>query len=161
MYNPLGRKPDRNSKIVEKLNNDVFLTYEEVGYPLGLTRERVRQIYKRAVGKEGIKVRLEQRKKLKKGNDEFVEWINENTKKFDCHACGRSVTYKEAGYKHYLCPECSYILKEEQRNPYITNVCLTCGNEYHPFRNAPHSKYCSHECYLNSGNVGRKPKVRG
>ena len=124
----------------------------------GVSRERIRQIYKRATGR-GAGERMVLRREIKNEVKGQVEKAKLESVKFHCRACNKPVMHKEG--KYHLCVKCSDMLTKRQRDPYTLLQCIVCGDDFHPFRNNPNGKYCSTDCYFNSGNVGRPPKLLG
>lgn len=120
----------RERQIVFLMNTGLF-TLERVGKLYGISRERIRQIYKKKIGTSHI----EKRDRL------FQPQIQKEIKKllksvkFHCVACKKPVTYEKARNSYSLCKNCRKIQVIEQRNPYITLICTKCGKSYHPLRN--------------------------
>lgn len=137
----------RNKLLLRNLRSGNF-TLQDVSDRYGITRERVRQIWKASEGKGFTKFRDKQKRTKARERKEFLKTI-----KFHCSACKKPVTHKEAFRKHNLCKRCSYILMVLKRDPYVLFTCEICGREYHPQRNhkAYNSKrkFCTTECYFD------------
>lgn len=147
-YRIYGAQPQNKSKDIEivRLLNTGDYTLQAVGDIYNLSRERIRQIYKRETGtpynrKYGQKrVRLKEQKKI-----ESLKLI-----KFNCKGCGKAVTREEARYNLSYCPDCHYLWKVKRRDPKENRICLNCGVTFHPLRNWKSvgiSRFHSVKCY--------------
>ncbi len=134
---------------------DVLLpkaTLEKVGKKWGLTRERVRQIFKRSTGQNPGSIR---KKFLKDGT------------KFRCPIDGKPVNPRGRKYCSNACynVSCYYDMS-------ATRKCATCGGLFYPLRNwksvqmnkGDAGKYCSRKCFMEDmskkGIWGRKKHLR-
>lgn len=122
------RKEERNKKLVELYDSGLY-TLEQVGGMFDISRERVRQIYKRETGKSAT-IRRETKKKV----EEIRRQKSLNLVAFKCGACGKPVTHREKGRRHSLCESCNYLQNVKQVAIYTTYVCDGCGVSYHPKR---------------------------
>ena len=150
-YRIYGAEPEHremDNQIVSMLDTGDY-TLEAVGKVVGLTRERVRQIYKRQTGnsygrKYGLK-RVELRK------EKFKESLKEF--KFNCKGCKKPVTKGEASHKSQFCIACHNIWAIDNRDPKVTKVCIGCGIKFNPLRNwkfaGGGNKFHSLRCYLD------------
>lgn len=125
-------------------------TLEQVGKIFGVSRERIRQIYRRATGKktrERINKKTEIRKKrLEKEGAET---------KFICDGCGKKSPKKDSG--KMFCLDCRKISKGG-KDPRIKLTCKRCGKIYNPSRSYPYLKYESKYCGKKCGG-GRDRKL--
>jgi len=142
---------------------ELILKYEEdgrtlvsVGDELGISRERVRQIFKKITGRGwGIQRRTTEQELRDKA------WMD--TAIFACRQCGREVNRRfrlENGYKNasvFCSDKCRGIFN--RRDFKVTKICVRCGKGFHPFRNwdSPSNRgkalYCSRDCYWKAGGA--------
>ena len=142
---------------------ELILKYEEdgrtlvsVGDELGISRERVRQIFKKITGRGwGIQRRTTERELRDKA------WMD--TVIFACRQCGREVNRRfrlENGYKKssvFCSDKCRGIYN--RRDFKVTKICVRCGKGFHPFRNwdSPSNRskalFCSQDCYWEAGGA--------
>ena len=149
----------RDREIIEALDSGE-VTLQQVGDRYGITRERVRQIYKRETGASAKDNRLSLLRK--KRAEEHVQKLKES--EYDCSACGDHViptTLKrnQPGDRR-LCEKCRHILKVEGRDPFTLVECLWCKVSFHPNRMygrlaMQDPKYCSREHWVLDKRHGR------
>ena len=135
---------DRNTYIVNTLLRGNY-TLQKVADDVGLTRERIRQIYKKETGRRYVDRRIKHRKDSIIAKLKYLEAV-----KFDCVYCGQPVIRRDAGSSTKFCPDCRVAtLMGSARDINKIVVCKYCKVEYHPYRNWRHqgSSYCSRECY--------------
>jgi len=123
-------------------------TLREVGEALNLTRERVRQIFKKSTGKRWGRTR-----RLFgeiKRNERVAKLLTEVYG--ECPQCGKGLTRVEVGRVQRFCTEkCRGLWFRRNRSK--LNICDNCGKKFHPFRctGFPSQRgtgaYCSRECY--------------
>lgn len=128
-------------------------TLEQLGEKYGVTRERIRQIYKKATGLPYRTFILTQRIKREELYNKKVKFI--------CGNCEITVLYKDdkrSGASKY-CKECRKLETGEIANVDLKrwHVCKTCGISFHPkFRGIKSGKskykgyFCSAKCYFKS-----------
>lgn len=133
----MGRKPgyisnnskqERNDQLVKLALTGVY-SLKDLSNMFDITRERVRQIYKKATGKK-FTVRLEARRNLRKAR--LARLLN--LVAFNCKACKRPVRYGEKSKRKVLCNECNYRSSVQQIAIYNVCTCDNCGKEYNPKR---------------------------
>lgn len=142
---------ERNIKIVEMMKLGEF-TLQEIGDMYGVSRERIRQIYKRHTG-EGYRLRLTNEQKHK------LEELNSVA--FNCVECGNP-EHNDIKEEYKICRECRRKYRKEQRNPYILKKCSYCGDNFHPFRNRgpkQRNMFCSIRCHWDNINDLSNKKV--
>lgn len=117
-------------------------TLEQVGQRFNLTRERVRQIYKKATGKKTINHRhhIRIKKEITEGIKKRALKETENLLAFHCKYCKRSVSRGEARTKRgkispirNTCANCREIVLVG-RVPNLTWTCEHCHLVFHPNR---------------------------
>lgn len=133
---------DRNKQIVERLDSG-NVSMNKLSKELGMTRQRISQIYYKTSGKIAGLFRLQ-----KKSNSKIKKDNKLSDVKFICAGCNKSVTYKDGKHLSKYCRECHSKNKQGQRNLNITLNCETCRKEYHPFRSKQsQGNYCSRKCF--------------
>ena len=141
---------DRNWKII----TDLVLpgkTATEVAEAWGISRERVRQIFKTKVGANPPKIR---------------SLLSDSSSLFRCVTCGEKLNTVAINRKQNFCSKkCGkFMVKYDIKNP---TTCEQCGIKYFPHRNNRFYKrmrkekrdFCSMGCYMDSGTLqlaGRK-----
>lgn len=146
---------DRNQYVVQRiLKGDNQIT---IAKDLGISRERVRQIYKMncvttyqdVLKKRSNKIKLERRKKL------------EETIKFQCSICHRFVFWIENGKRVLTktkCPECKNTQKSAEYE-----ICDFCGTKYHPYRARKSqrdlNKFCGMNCYFKLLRLMKRHRI--
>jgi DNA-binding CsgD family transcriptional regulator len=103
------------------------LTYQKIGDIYGLTRERIRQLLNKILGKkpDRLQERVAEKALVKKTHAETV--------KFLCRKCNKPVTYGEAGGKGVFCSDkCRRLYRNTERQG--VDKCDYCGKVYHPYR---------------------------
>jgi len=134
-------------ELVLRLCRSGQFTLAEIGKMCGgITRERVRQIYKKMTGSpyrvhiNAIRARNAAKK------EKYLDSVS-----FHCQRCKRPVLHRgrTRGGKKF-CLECSHLRKSKQLNLNITNICKTCYMPFHPHPGTPNQKYHNRNCYLQS-----------
>lgn len=139
----------RNLKIVALADTGKY-TLEELGQKFGLTRERIRQIYKAMTGLH-YRVRID-KNKVKRVVEKKVKM---NQVVYNCVGCGIPVKRK---YRHgKYCDYCHILSSIRRRSLLKTFVCVFCGEKYHPIYNYKSPSimkkktigncFCSMDCY--------------
>jgi endogenous inhibitor of DNA gyrase (YacG/DUF329 family) len=142
----------RNKDIVKLLVRG-GTTLASVGKLYHLTRERVRQIYNKTVGKpytENLKrIRKKKQKQIEKAREIWLDTVH-----FYCASCKKPVLNRETkgNKKMILCDDCRNNPKIEKRSMHFINTCKTCGNEFHPWANNKTMRFCSVRCYHTRRN---------
>lgn len=143
----LFKDKKKREKIVKYLKR-YHPTLETAGKRYGISRERIRQIYKRETGKP-YRIRLDTNRK----NKEEETRKRLKSVRYHCKACGKAVTYKEGYHKHFYCNGCHYIRTVLRRDPQKTFICDECGIKYHPLHNwkflgyENQLRFHNHRCY--------------
>lgn len=139
-----------NYRDLMKMANENKYTLQQLGDVFGITRERVRQIYKKLTGKS---YGVERRKKILSLSDIAAQ---QNLKRLEepkiCPACKKEYFPRTLHQK--MCLDCRLLIKGN-RDPYTWCKCLYCGKDFHPIRTwrfvpALKNKYCSQEHYMLS-----------
>ena len=96
---------------------------------LGISRERVSQIYYRILGSEfrGDLQKKRARRLIDKRRTKM------KSTKFICAACGKKVNHLEGKFKHKYCQSC-HNKSQDQRKMTVTWICDWCGKSYHPLK---------------------------
>jgi len=118
-----------------------------VGDELGISRERVRQIFKKETKKDwGAVKRARKRWEEEKRLDSVA---------FSCRQCKTDMTYRDKKGRRVFCSrKCHTEYYERDRT--VTNTCEKCSKEFHPYRYLGSKsqryvgRFCSHECYLTT-----------
>lgn len=115
--------PVRDTLIVRRIA--LGETLQSIGNDLGISRERVRQIYKkythRGARERYLKNMLTKVAKL-------------NQVKFTCKSCNRKITFAEGANRQIYCVNC-LPRKANDGNKLVkiqTLTCSGCGKSYHP-----------------------------
>jgi DNA-directed RNA polymerase subunit RPC12/RpoP len=126
-------------------------TLEEIGEVFGVTRERVRQIWKKKTGKP-YKNHIEYASRIRKE----AEQAKLMEVKFICLSCKKPVL-RSVKLKRSYCNDCAEAYSHTtRRNFRIWHTCRGCGIKFHPWSNfASLSQgrgglYHSIQCYLKS-----------
>ena len=132
-------------------------TLEEIGEKYGITRERVRQIFKRKTGLPYYHRKLESQKARVEAYKKEMEAI-----KFYCTICDEPVKRKDSGSLMNHCPEC-WVKREKignLRDIKTTFICDECGDSFHPYRNWRYLKnkprFCVNTCYEKAGRFKKR-----
>ena len=146
---------------------EIFIgkTFQSVGDKFGISRERVRQIFKAKTGMG--------RDELKRA-EKFQKKVNLMQKiKFFCKQCKDPVIYSQQGIRKFCSTTCwkeYYSSRGEGcRNLKVKLICSGCGIDYHPHRNVNSPSilkgktlkrnYCTKKCYIEHGLFGRDKKT--
>lgn len=149
----------RNKTIIEKLDSGRY-TLKRLGEEYGITRERVRQIYKREMGRSHHEKRSEF---LKHQSHLYrLRIIREKKKhvRFLCKECGKPVTEIDDKRLIATCRSCSRKYRKTERIPEKITICLFCHKEFHPYRGTPHQKFCTKQCYFDYCRKFGRPVYR-
>ena len=129
-------------------------TLEEVANKYDLTRERIRQIWKKNTGRGYDRYQKYRRQIKEEKEQEFLDSV-----KYICLRCGKEVTHRESWGSVY-CFDCRQtMLRGGTRNYRVSKTCLSCSKKFHPWTNANspsvvnYSKagqFCSRDCYRKS-----------
>lgn len=134
----------RNRDLIDRINAGEPAA--EIGRSLGVSRERVRQIYQRATGTNPGPIthqRWLERRRIEREN-------HQRQVHFFCAGCGQPVTFAYL-HKRKFCLACRAYRLKTQRQPDKTNQCHVCGGYFHPFHNTKNAPYCSRRCYFMRG----------
>ena len=142
----------RNKLIVDLVNKGY--SSSSVGLQLGLTRERIGQIYFDAHGKSIRQEQLE--KKLK----EVDERVNADRQRKNCKFCGRE--FVVGRLVNYCSGVCRLRWAGDRRDAEQMS-CAHCSKKFHPLSSIKYNKnkktkllFCSRQCYYDSKNLARK-----
>lgn len=143
-------------KVILKCH-DAGITMIKTADTLGITKQRVDQIYKRERGRYWSEEK--KRKKMAELN-RIIE--RANTVKFVCKNCHKPVLWKDAGNAKIYCTIfCNKEFKSRfQRNFKKTNVCVGCGINFHPYRGFPDQPFHNRKCYFKNMNKRAKRKSK-
>lgn len=111
-------------------------TLDAIGKRYGITRERVRQIFKNRMGISHVKA---------------SELLAEHVREYRCVICGGEMKYGELKKGAHFCSDaCRKITRNY--NWQITQTCENCGCKYHPIRISKYVKsdhhFCSAKCHF-------------
>lgn len=152
-------KSKRNLRVVELAATGKY-TLQRLADTFHVSRERIRQIYKRYTGKRfQERLALDHAKIVKRKELEAAE--KELHKKdiiFYCFNCHSPVSREERkGGTRKFCKKCQELYRGDGRDLSITKLCKGCGTPFHPFRSAgyPNSNkskgiFHSKDCYQES-----------
>ena len=148
--------PDRDTKIIELVNKG--LTFDAVGSVYQITRERVRQIYKKYVGMSPVYMRTVVKKQ---------QAIEQGKKyKFTCIFCDTPISYADGKGRNAICRTCFPSSSKDMARATFTAKCNGCGVEFNPTRIQlikakgevdPRYKgrlYHSFDCFLHTPHAG-------
>lgn len=161
-----GHQKEQTMKDRDDLIHEIdagLTTLDGAGKKYGISRERVRQIYKKATGK-GARNRIKAMAEVK----EYEKGLRDLEVKVVCERCGTIVLRGEArtkggGFKY--CRDCRELQIYAQRDIRTTFWCETCKEDFHPPRNwrvpkqRAKGRFCSMACYMKSYTF--KHKNRG
>ncbi len=140
----------RNKEIAKMLETGNF-TLQQVGEKYGISRERVRQLY-RTCRKKPYTTVLKKQKKLRKREKETERETRKQTVSFYCRDCNQPVPLSEPHYhQKIICRSCYLKYKKELREWRITKICKQCGKTFHPYANNTQQFLCSNACYTLYG----------
>jgi predicted RNA-binding Zn-ribbon protein involved in translation (DUF1610 family) len=140
--------------------HDCGLPITKVGKTLGLSRQRVDQIYKRERGRCWAEERKE---KKEKETLEIIKRLEErkNRVKFTCKYCGEPILWKDAGARRVYCSRpCIVSFKSIVKRSKKPKVCAGCGIKFFPWTTTPNQKFHDQKCYYKNG-LNRKKKSKG
>lgn len=149
-----GRIVDRTD-MLEMLESGRY-TLVEVGIKFGVTRERVRQVWKNNMNNMGVGYK-KHRQFLGVLRDEKEQKYLDSFS-YICLQCKKEVTHREK-YGWVYCKSCrESLLHTSRRNYRVIRVCPTCNKEFSPWNNysAPSlsgrrtGRFCSIDCYVKS-----------
>ena len=132
-------------------------TLQEIGEKYGISRERVRQVWKRAKGYGFDAHRLRLKHLWELSHEEHLKEI-----KFVCTGCEKPITFKEGFHKSKYCNDCRILYTTINIDLSRWHICKTCGIKFRPkvrfahHRNPKtyHGRYrgyfCSKKCYFGS-----------
>lgn len=147
----LPSNPERIKEIVKFVESGQY-TLQQVADKYNLSRERIRQIYKRETKKSTQNYRNQKKTKSLQEREEKRK-IREQQVKFLCQGCKTPVFNIEGVRLKIFCSKCSQ-LNYEQREVGITVTCDGCGEKFHPYKGRRYINLKSHfhdqECYKNS-----------
>jgi CRISPR/Cas system CSM-associated protein Csm2 small subunit len=137
----------RNAEMIKMYDSGEY-TLQAIASKYHISRERVRQIYKRITGKPSDIYRATQRYEKITAKEKHDKKI-----KFHCALCHTPVTYGEKSKRLY-CGECRATMLISQRDATRTSICKACGASFHPFRYLSGNTkakgvglFCSMACY--------------
>lgn len=138
-----SRFPGRDQEIIRMLN--LGNTLQKVGDKYGITRERVRQIYFKFVGKSNSLSKRENRRIAMEAEQKKTAFV--------CQICGKDITYKERKGAQRFCKECFPGVRRFNHEPRVgfTVICSGCGIKFSPTR----SQYGRTQLYKDSKYTGR------
>lgn len=139
----------RDELILDKLVNE-GMTLTEVGNLVGVSRERVRQIYTNYYGVGVMELARKRNKKRANNREEEILYL--------CSVCGVAVKRKDSvSYyrRRKLCSACAKLSKENKYRDITRKVkCVLCGSYFYPYKDTYRkngrrirNKYCSAQCY--------------
>lgn len=144
-FKGVSPKGERNKHLVSVAGSGNY-TLEELGKMFGITRERVRQIYKKCTGKD-FSARRDRNRKLKN----ILKVRRGNAIMFNCQSCGSPVSKNQGSRLRKYCRKCRDAMLKDGRDRLITLSCSRCGTKYHPFRSSSFlnidTNFCSADCY--------------
>ena len=140
-------------------------TLREIAEKYGLTRERVRQIWKKNMG-NGYDRHYRVLSKIKK--EKYEKFLN--TIKFVCLRCKKKVANREK-YSQVYCSVCRKQMRMTgtRRNYRIIRVCGSCGKDFSPWFpfNSPSQRartkggrFCSMKCYIESPDFKNMQRMK-
>ena len=140
----------RNKEMVRMLQDGEF-TLKQVGEKYGISRERVRQIY-RTTTKKPYTFLLEKRRRIQRKIEAIKEEEQKRKIQFYCRDCNKPVFFSESHpNQQIICKDCYGIYRKELRNWRITKTCKQCGKGFHPYANNTEQFLCSNACYTKYG----------
>lgn len=142
----------RNHAMIAKLNKaGLDVTLRSVGEVYGISRERVRQIYKKVTGIPYTKVLevkiIKRQGKAARKREEFL-----NSPRGNCISCGKTIYYKDKYIRKY-CKECGKARKNDRRNYKKISICTNCKVSYNPrnhnvsYKPKTDNTFCTMKCY--------------
>lgn len=140
----------RNEEIITKLKTGNY-TLVQLGKEYGISRERIRQIYKRATGERfrvGIIKRAEIREQQKSDRLQTI--------KMNCAGCQKPVTYQEGRGKKMYCIVCNDLRMNKNRDMKVKKICRNCNKTFSPYSNtnSPSQRirgfFCNNLCYFDT-----------
>lgn len=141
----LKPNPERDEAAMTLLRGGQF-TLDDVGGLFGITRERVRQIYKKyahAGYRQMQKKRQEEVLEQKKQEKERMG----NEIRFRCVGCGKEVLRKESQGRKY-CPDCRIWALKYERKMDDLRLCIQCGKMF-PSRRFGNSYFCNQKHHFD------------
>ena len=129
-------------------------TLVALGDKVGISREWVRQIFKKQTG-QPYRFRLSHLEKRR--TEKTQKFLNEI--KFQCKWCGTLVKRKDGYRLQNNCRECrDKLLTGSLRDGKVFFRCEVCKKEFNPHRNwkeakSTKSRFCSKECRMNRENL--------
>lgn len=141
---------DARSKEIVSLLETGRYTLQEVGGIYGISRERIRQIYKKSTGESS-----NHRSIYLKEKGIMDRILRSQQVKLLCAGCGIKVRYREGANKKKYCPACSYLSVHKARAMSKTRICLNCSNPFHPASNwrfpsqRARAAFCGNLCYYD------------
>lgn len=145
----IEEKTARNQKVVEMMDSFEY-TYQSAGDELGISKQRVEQIYrKNAPDPSNYSNHLKKMKELK--GEEIV---------YVCKYCKTPVKAKDRPFKHSTrCKNCLDVAKVTNRRSKILKVCELCGKEFYPWKYLENTaRFCSRSCNVKVINKARANK---
>jgi len=159
-------KFDRNQQIIKLAETKIY-SGEELARMFGITRERVRQIYKKMTGKAIGKERQEFFSRIRSAKKER----HLNSVNFTCLVCKKEVTFRENQYGNgKYCKSCISLSNKYDYTVWVK--CSGCGKKFHPFRNhntpsviqhltGKYGRFCTRDCYWSYlRKIGNFPSSR-
>lgn len=135
-------KEKRNKKIVELIDHGMKSSW--IAEHIGMSRERIRQIYKKKTGSNPSEVRQQEQN----GEIKFAH-------EFHCNWCGEGFyRHKGEGMKYYCGYECYKNVHKRVHSLSYVKVCEWCGCRFFPWKsrmfmgNKLKRYMCSNECRL-------------
>lgn len=149
----VNEKPERNAEVIKSCQTGKF-TLSQLAVMYGISRERIRQIYKKGTG-ASYRVRILNYREKRKEEEvqQLAQFAITPIRKCAAVGCAKGVYAKKGKTKRAYCEDHFAISKD--RNLRIRLSCYVCGMFFFPFRNynSPSlrhrrkSIYCSPRCY--------------
>ena len=150
----------RNKEMVNLLKTGEF-TLQQVGEKYGISRERVRQLYK-VTTKKPYTTLVEKKQRNRRKTRMIEVETRKHTVSFYCRDCNQPVFGSEYHpHQKIICKNCYMGYKKELRIWNRINTCTQCEKPFHPYRSTPNQIFCSSACYTKHGRnrKGQMPPV--
>lgn len=128
-----------NRSVLDKRNKEIVERVEggeppaDVARFFGMSRERIRQIYKKIVGvnpKDGEGNKKKRLSQLIIREAKIEEKLSET---FTCAFCKKAVERRDQPHFHKYCSDCIIYYKDNNKRLNIRMICSGCGVEYIPY----------------------------